>query len=72
MIGKTIESVKKYGGKGVDDENLIVMTFTDGTSIEIWASYGGYTGQSEDEYPSFIGIETEDKEDLANYNEVAL
>ena len=56
LIGKTIANVafKKYDG--YDDEPLFEIEFTDGTFVYIEATYGGYTGDSIDEYPAFITV----------------
>lgn len=56
LIGKTITAatVKKLAKH--DDEGFLELKFSDGTEAVIVASYGGYTGSSEDEYPTYIGI----------------
>ena len=56
IVGKTIKAASLRGMKGYDDEPYIDIDFTDGTKITIVSSYGGYTGESEDEYPSYICI----------------
>lgn len=66
LIGKTIEKIewvpipcetaswKRPDACPYDDGDKLKLTFTDGSSIEILASYGAYTGNSEDEYPTFL------------------
>lgn len=54
LIGKTIKSASILGIKGYDDKPYLLLEFTDGTEVKIIATYGGYTGNSEDEYPCFI------------------
>lgn len=56
IIGKTIASVTEMKKPQFDDEGWLRLEFTDGTACTIVSSYGGYTGNSEDEYPTFIGI----------------
>ncbi len=57
LVGKTIASavqVKPY--IGCDDEGCLQLEFTDGTKAAIMAAYGDYTGDSYDEYPTYIYI----------------
>lgn len=54
MIGRTIEACSFRGIPGCDDVPFLDITFSDGSSVTIEASYGGYTGQSSDEYPALI------------------
>lgn len=54
MIGHTIEACSFRGIPGCDDVPFLDITFSDGSSVTLEASYGGYTGQSSDEYPAFI------------------
>ena len=56
LIGKTITNVVKLAVANHDDEPALHLTFSDGTSYVIEASYGGYTGESEDEYIQGIYI----------------
>ena len=56
IIGKTIISVTEMKKPQFDDEGWLRLEFADGTACAIVASYGGYTGNSEDEYPTLIGI----------------
>lgn len=54
ITGKTISSWgKKVQQEGADD-TMLVLSFTDGTSINLIPSFGGYTGNSIDEYPTYI------------------
>ncbi len=66
LNGKTITRATKKKLKGFDDEGYIKLFFSDGTSVIIVASYGGYTGKSEDEYPTDIYIEEEGAIELVN------
>lgn len=54
--GKTIQSAVQCKRPTNDDDGWLVLRFTDGTACTIVAYYGGYTGGSEDEYPTGIGI----------------
>ena len=63
ITGKTIAKVTEMKKPEYDDTGWIKLDFTDGTHCVIWAGYGGYTGDSEDEYPTCIGI-TDDADGL--------
>ena len=63
LIGKTITEAEIMKMPAYDDDGWLRLTFTDGTKAVIVASYGGYTGRSEDEYPTRIDI-TDDEEGL--------
>ena len=59
LIGKTIVDVVLFDSDVWDDEPYMVLYYDDDTmaetqSVKIGATYGGYTGNSEYEYPSFI------------------
>ena len=56
LIGKTITAATVKKLAKYDDEGFLELKFSDGTEAVIVASYGGYTGSSEDEYPTYIGI----------------
>lgn len=56
LIGKKISSVKRMRLSGYDDTGYLFLSFEDGSSCVVVASYGGYTGDSEDEYPTNIFI----------------
>jgi len=56
LIGKTIATAEVSGMPGYDDTPYLTLTFEDNTSITIVADYGGYTGNSEDEYPRYISV----------------
>ena len=56
LIGKTITAAAVKKLAKYDDEGFLELKFSDGTEAVIVASYGGYTGSSEDEYPTYIGI----------------
>jgi len=58
LIGKIIKSAKIVGhSKGCDSENVLILVMTDGTRFEITGGYGGYTGNSCDEYVETIEVE---------------
>ena len=59
LVGKTISSAQRMKRPEYDDEAWLKLTFTDGTSCFVVAGYGEYTGESEDEYPAYIGITEE-------------
>jgi hypothetical protein len=56
LKGKTIKDVKQKKKAGFDDEGFLVLYFTDGSQATIVASYGPYTGDSIDEYPSKVCV----------------
>jgi len=63
LIGKTIVSASivgcdrsLYGDDSCDGENILVLNFSDGTSVKCEGGYGGYTGKSCDEYYEYILI----------------
>lgn len=56
MIGKTITSVDFMTLKGFDDEGFLRLKFSDGTSCIILGGYKSYTGDSADEYPTYIEV----------------
>jgi hypothetical protein len=66
FIGKTIASAKIVGCKTTpqrddgefkcDGENVLELTFTDGSSVDITGGYGFYTGASCGEYFKTITI----------------
>lgn len=58
LVGKTITKAEIVGINDYDDEPYLYLTFSDGSEVLITATYGGYTGNSEDEYPAFIKIST--------------
>ena len=64
LIGKTIVSAEiigcpgsEYNDRGCDGENILILKFSDGTSVKCTGGYGGYTGESCDEYYEYIKIE---------------
>jgi hypothetical protein len=59
LEGKTIAKAEQMKLVGCDDDGYLKLTFTDGTKATIVAYYGGYTGKSEDEYPTGIAVHTE-------------
>jgi hypothetical protein len=59
LKGKTIVSafIKKEEGKEeYDDTNILQLETADGSIFEVKGDYGGYTGNSQDEYPALISI----------------
>ena len=62
LVGKTIASAEIKGISGVEDDMMyddapnLVLTCTDGSVYTVVASYGCYTGGSEDEYPRLIHV----------------
>lgn len=61
LQGKTIAKATQMKKPKYDDDGWLKLEFTDGTSCVILAGYGGYTGESEDEYP--IGIDVIESDD---------
>jgi len=53
---KTIRSAIIMKRPDYDDVGYLCLYFTDGTKCLVTAGYGGYTGKSEDEYPTNIGV----------------
>ena len=73
LVGKTIREAdvcRLFGTKNhygelqdFDDEGHLRLVFTDGTACVIVSTYGGYTGESIDEYQTKIRIcNLEDKD----------
>lgn len=58
LIGKTIAAATYMKMPEYDDERYLRLRFTDGAECYVVASYGGYTGTSEDEYPAFVRVGT--------------
>ncbi len=56
LIGKTIVEAAKLGSTESDDTGWLKLSFSDGTSCVIEASYSEHTGNSWDEYPLDIGL----------------
>ncbi|TWU59516.1 hypothetical protein V7x_55940 [Crateriforma conspicua] len=56
VVGKTIQSATQMKRPETDDDGWLLLEFTDGTRCMVVAYYGGYTGDSEDEYPTGICI----------------
>ncbi len=58
LVGMTISSaIVKAGNPKLDDREQLRLTMTDGSEFVVNATYGGYTGMSEDEYPQLIHVE---------------
>ncbi|MEK6935762.1 MAG: hypothetical protein AABW67_03165 [Nanoarchaeota archaeon] len=62
LIGKKITNAEVKGiDKKYDDKPYLFLTMDTGEVFKIIASYGMYTGKSDDEYPRFINIENGNK-----------
>ena len=60
LIGKTIIDIKEDKiSEEYDDKPYLYLIMSDGTRYRIVSGYGGYTGNSEDEYPRFIDVQKE-------------
>ena len=59
LEGKVIIGHEIIGLPGCDDEPILRLHFDTGTYVDIESAYGGYTGESEGEYPRFIYIDCE-------------
>jgi hypothetical protein len=62
MMGKTIVRARRLKLKGCDDNGFLRLDFTDGSHAVIEGGYGGYTGDSEDEYKTCIGMCGDERE----------
>lgn len=73
LIDKTILKAKRLKLKEHDDTGYLKLDFSDGTSCVIVSCFGGYTGNSEDEYPTgiFIG-DKEIEEKLEEYDQTKM
>ena len=56
LVGKTITSVKRKKPIGFDDEGFLLLEFSDGTDALLVAGYADYTGDSVDEYPTYLAL----------------
>ena len=56
LVGKTIISAKQLRIDTTDDCGFLLLEFDDGTSCYVESFYGGFTGESDDEYPTGIRI----------------
>ena len=59
--GKTVAKVARMKKPEYDDSGWLKLEFTDGTFCVIVACYGDFTGDSEGEYPTTIGISDSDE-----------
>lgn len=57
LIGKTIVNAEYVGMLDYDDKPWLYLTFSDGSEFLVESNYGGYTGNSADEYPCFLRFE---------------
>ena len=62
LIGKTITAARQLSFEDKDDCGFLRLDFSDGTHIVIEGGYGGYTGDSNDEYLTLIGIASKSRE----------
>jgi len=69
LVGKTIVSVTKLQHRDYPtDHGFLRLGFSDGNHVVIISYFGDYTGNSEEEYPTGIGICSREKEtDLIEY-----
>lgn len=67
LVGKTIVSAKPKKLKDYDDSGYLELKFSDGASIIVVGGYGGWTGSSEDEYPTRIGLSEIGEQNLIGY-----
>lgn len=60
LVGEKIKSAKIvcHLKKGCDGRNLLILEMESGKTFYIEATYGGYTGNSCDEYQEFIFVKT--------------
>ena len=56
LVGKTIIKVALEKEEKFDDIPYLHFYFDDNTEYWSYATYGGYTGESVDEYPAYIRV----------------
>ena len=57
LIGKTISAAEVLPHDYLcDGENVLRLTFTDGSTTDVQGGYGGYSGKSCDEYFEWIRV----------------
>lgn len=59
LIGKTITKAEYMRKLDYDDKGWLKLTFSDGSYCVIVAGFDMYTGNSIDEYPTYISITDE-------------
>jgi hypothetical protein len=64
LVGKTITEATLLKYPELDDEAWLRLRFTDGTECMLEATYGGYSGNSVDEYPAYLVIRQEPPRNL--------
>ena len=72
LVGKTIITTTLMKKADYDDTGWLKLDFSDGTCCVIVSDYGGYTGDSRDEYPTFIRVsdDTRDLVEVVNDEEI--
>lgn len=61
LVGKTIASARVEPHMAeCDAENVLVLTMTDGSVWDVVGGYGGYTGNSCDEYFEHVRVVPDD------------
>ena len=60
LSGKTIANAMQMKHPSCDDSGWLRLAFTDGSAFDIEACYGGYSGESVDEYPTLIFLKHAD------------
>jgi hypothetical protein len=56
LVGKTITEAVLLKYPELDDEAWLRLRFTDGSECVLEATYGGFSGNSVDEYPAFMVV----------------
>jgi hypothetical protein len=68
LVGKKIKTIAYRDANdedcNYDDEPYLDIEFTDGTKVTAVATYGDYTGNSMDEYPRYIFVKQDDRENV--------
>jgi len=59
LEGKTIAKAELVRSATQDDIGCLRLDFTDETTLFLTASFGRYTGESVDEYPTILKLETQ-------------
>jgi len=59
LEGRTIAKAELVRAATHDDIGCLRLDFTDGTMVFLTAGFGNYTGESLDEYPTTLKVETD-------------